>query len=104
MTMSMSDQVRRVFDADRRLTCLRILCEGGGRASSSTLEKSLRLFSFGRVDRASTNADVRWLAAAGLVETEELRPDLLAVTISARGERVARGEEFIEGVSRPSRD
>lgn len=101
--MSMEDRVRAVFDADRRLCLLRLLDESGGKASSATLEKSVRIF-FALVDRASTNADARWLAAAGLVTSEELRPDLLAVTITDRGERVARGEERMDGVSRPSRD
>lgn len=101
--MSMNEQVRAVFDADRRLCFLRLLDESGGRANTATLEKSVRLF-FSRVDRASTNADARWLAAAGLVECEELRPDLIAVSITDRGERVARGVERVDGVARPSRE
>ncbi|NYZ12875.1 ArsR family transcriptional regulator [Azospirillum sp. RWY-5-1] len=101
--MSMNDQVRAVFDADRRLTALRLLDEGGGAANSATLEKAVRVF-FAGIDRATANADARWLAAAGLVDTEELRPDLLSVRLTDRGERVARGLERVAGVSRPSRD
>lgn len=99
----MRDKVKAVFDADRRLTTLRLLDESGGAGNTATLEKSVRLF-FAQVDRATANADARWLAAAGLVETTELRPDLLSVRLTDRGERVARGLERVDGVSRPSRD
>lgn len=101
--MSMNDRVRAVFVADRRLTVLRLLDESGGAGNTATLEKAVRVF-FAQVDRAQANADARWLAAAGLVEAEELRLDLLSVRLTDRGERVARGEERVEGVSRPSRD
>ncbi len=101
--MSMNDQVRAVFAADRRLCFLRLLDESGGRANTATVEKSLALF-FAKVDRAVANADARWLAAAGLIQSDELRPDLYGVTITPLGRRVAKGLELVDGVSQPSQD
>lgn len=102
--MSANDRVQAVFSADRRLTFLRLLADGGATANTSIIEKGLIELGHPKVDRALTNADARWLAAAGLVTIDDLRPDLLVVSLTDRGERVARGKERVEGVARPSAD
>lgn len=102
--MSATAKVRDVFAADRRLTILRLLDESGGAANTAVLEKALRVYALPGVCRESVNADARFLGGAGLVRTEDLRPDLIAVRLTDRGERVARDEEHVAGVARPSQD
>lgn len=102
--MSANEKVRAEVAALRRLTALRLLLDGGGVANSAVLETGLRAFCVPGVDRASVNADLRFLAAAGLLHAADLRPDLIGVRLTDRGERVARGEERVEGVARPSAD
>lgn len=102
--MSANDKVQAIYAADRRLTFLRLLADTGGSVNTSIIEKSLIELGNPKVDRASTNADARWLAAAGLATIDELRADLLLVTATDKGERVAKGRERVEGVSRPSPD
>lgn len=102
--MSNAVKVKNLFAAERRLTSLRLLRESGGRANTSVIEKGLRLYAVPNADRATVNSDARWLAAAGLIIADELHPDLIAVILTDRGERVAKGEEYVEGVARPSAD
>jgi hypothetical protein len=98
------EKVQAVYAADRRLTFLRLLADGGATANTSIIEKGLTELGHPKVDRAVANADARWLAAAALVTIEELRPDLLVVSITDKGERVAGGKLKVDGVARPSAD
>jgi hypothetical protein len=98
------ERVQAVYAADRRLTFLRLLADGGATANTSIIEKGLIELGHPKVDRAVANADARWLAAAGLATIEELRPDLLLVSITDKGERAACGKLKVDGVARPSAD
>lgn len=98
------EKVQALYAADRRLTFLRLLDQGGGKANTSVVEKGLNAFGHPGVTREVVNADARWLAGGGMIRTEELRSDLLVVILTDRGERVSRGEERVEGVARPSAD
>jgi hypothetical protein len=102
--MNSNARVKAAVAANRRITILRLLDDAGCPCNSAVIETSTRDFRVPGVTRAAINEDARWLAAAGLLTVEELRPDLLGMNITARGERVARGEERVEGVARPSED
>lgn len=102
--MSANEKVQAVYAADRRLTVLRLLDQCGGKANTSVIEKGLNAFGHPGITREVVNTDARWLAAGGMIKTEELLSDLLVVTLTDRGERVARGEERVQGVARPSAD
>ncbi|HRQ82726.1 MAG TPA: hypothetical protein PKZ97_16565 [Azospirillaceae bacterium] len=102
--MSANEKVQAEVAALRRLTMLRLLDDGGGVANSAVIETGLRAYCVPGVDRAAVNADLRFLAAAGLLVGNELRPDLIGVSLTDRGERAARGLERVEGVARPSLD
>lgn len=102
--MSANEKVQALFVADRRLTFLRLLDTGGGRANTSVIEKGVRAFDHPNITREVINADARWLAAAGLLRTNPLTADLIGVAITDRGERAARGDEYVDGVARPSLD
>lgn len=100
--MSKSAAVAATFAADRRLVILRLLMETGAGINTSALEKAV--YQFHRtVDRDMIRDDARWLSGRGLVELEELTADLWVVSITTKGERVARGEIRVEGVDRPTR-
>lgn len=98
-----NDRVRAGVDADRRLVILRLLVEYRGALNSAVLEEGVRAWDHRYIDRSLINDDARWLAARSLVEVETLRPDVLEVVITARGERAASGDEWVDGVARPSR-
>lgn len=102
--MSAIDKVKAEAAALRRLTILRLLHEGGGVANSAVLESGLRAYYVPGVTREAVNTDVRFLAAGGLAQTDELTGDLIGVRLTDRGERVAQGQERVRGVARPSAD
>ena len=93
-------RVHANIDADRRLVELRLLVEYRGALNSSTLESGLRVWHR-YVDRALVLDDLRWLERRRLVTLEDLGRDVLDASITPKGERVAAGEEWVEGVARP---
>ena len=99
----MSDKVREAINADRRLVILRLLVEYRGALNSSTLENGVRAWDHHYVDRDMITGDCRWLEQRGLVVVEELRSDVLDVAITPKGERAAKGEEWVDGVARPAK-
>jgi len=99
----MSDKAREAINADRRLVILRLLVEYRGALNSNTLENGVRAWNHRYVDRDLITGDCRWLEARGLVAVEELRSDVLDVAITPKGERAAKGEEWVDGVARPAK-
>lgn len=102
--MSAKDRVQATVAALRRLTVLRLLTEAGCPCNSAVAEAAARDYQVPGVTREAINTDARWMAAAGLIALDELRPDLLGMRITPRGIRVARGEERVDGVALPSED
>jgi hypothetical protein len=90
------------ISADRRLVVLRILNDYQGTLNTAPLEEGLRAWGHRYVDRNMVLDDVRWLAHRELVTFEVLCPDVLEVTLTPTGERVATGKQRVEGVARPS--
>ncbi len=95
-------QVQAVVTADRRLVILRVLVEYRGALNSPTLESAVRAMGHRYIDRALIIDDIRWLELRGLMTVETLRPDVLDVTLTPKGERAAAGGEWVEGIARPS--
>lgn len=91
------------MNADRRLVILRLLVEYRGALNSSALESSLRAFHR-YIDRAMVNDDLEWLKLRDLVKLETLSGSVREVSVSAKGERVALGQEWVGGIARPSGD
>ncbi len=52
-----NEQVRRAYDAQRRLVELRLLGEYGGALNSATMETAVRAWGFAVVDRDLVNGD-----------------------------------------------
>ncbi len=94
--MSFSDYLRR----DVRLVQLRILSETPQyRANSSVLSNLLDQFGHA-VTRDQTKTELRWLAEQGLITLEEAGSVLVA-TLTERGQDVAEGRAFVDGVAKP---
>lgn len=100
--MSANARVKATVAANRRITILRLLDEAGCPCNSAVAEAAARDYQVPGVTRAAINEDARWMAAAGLLVIDELKPDLLGMRITPRGVRVARGEERVDGVALPS--
>lgn len=94
--MSFSDYLRK----DVRLVSLRILSETPSyRANSSVLSNLLHQFGHA-VTRDQVKTELRWLAEQGLVKLEEAGSVLVA-TLTERGQDVAEGRAFVDGVAKP---
>lgn len=86
---------------DRRLATLRLLAEADGYALNTSILRDLLESACGhRVSRDRVDSDVDWLAEQSLVTAETIGP-VRVVTITARGEDVARGRVTVSGVKRP---
>jgi hypothetical protein len=94
--------VQQKIDEDRRLVILRLLADYRGALNSSSLESAVRAWGHKYIDRALIADDLAWLAMRGAVRVEELGSHVSEVTLTAKGERVASGEEWLTGVARPS--
>jgi hypothetical protein len=94
--------VQQKIDEDRRLVILRLLADYRGALNSSSLESAVRAWGHKYIDRALIADDLAWLATRHAVRTEDLGGHVLEVTLTAKGERVSRGEEWLTGVARPS--
>lgn len=95
-------KVNEVITADRRLVILRLLVEYRGSLNSSALEAGLREYHK-YIDRAMVRDDLRWMELRGLVSLEDLGRDVLDAAVTPKGERTAKGAEWVEGVARPSK-
>ena len=86
---------------DRRLVILRIL-RGleSRRANHFVLRTALQSHGYSELVETVHN-DCRWLAAQGLVQTEELDGGILLATISQLGEQAATGLVRVKGVAYP---
>ena len=94
--MSFSDYLRK----DVRLVSLRILSETPSyRANSSVLCNLLHQFGHS-VTRDQVKTELRWLEEQGLVKLEEAGSVLVA-TLTERGQDVAEGRAFVDGVAKP---
>lgn len=81
-----------------RRAILDLLHEIGGEQSDDTM--TLQLVALGhRVARRDVAAQMRWLAAQGLIELEELGPYLVARMLPDGGD-VADGRLRIDGIGR----
>ncbi len=94
--MSFSEYLRR----DVRLVSLRILSETPSyRANSSVLSNLLHQFGHS-VTRDQVKTELRWLEEQGLLKLEEAGSVLVA-TLTERGQDVAEGRAFVDGVAKP---
>lgn len=99
-----NDLVRKGIDADRRLVILRLLLEYRGALNSSALESAIRAWGHKYIDRPMIIDDLRWLERRGTIKVEDLGSDVLEAKLTPKGERAAAGDEWIEGIARPSED
>lgn len=90
---------------DRRAEILRLLAaDSHESASADVLHRALN--ALGPAFRAALSqvlADLSWLGQHGLVETEELRHDVIVATLTGSGRDVAAGDLLVPGVSRRPR-
>lgn len=100
--MSHNPIVQQKIDEDRRLVILRLLADYRGALNSSSLESAVRAWGHKYIDRAMIADDLSWLATRGAVRVEDLGSSIQEVSLTAKGERVASGEEWLTGVARPS--
>lgn len=92
-----------VLAEDRRLVALRLLSEGGFRASESVLRKGLDFFGH-RISHELMRADLEFLREHGLLRIEALHPpsggELWLAHLTDAGDEVARGVSVHPGVAR----
>lgn len=94
--MNFSDYLRK----DVRLVSLRVLSEMPSyRANSSVIAGVMDRFGHA-VTRDQIKTELRWLEEQGLVTIVEAGSVLVA-TLSERGQDVAEGRAFVDGVARP---
>ena len=85
-----------------RLTILRVLLDTPGfQANSSVLFEMLNQLG-APVTRGDVIAQLRWLAGESLITVEDIGSVVLA-TLLERGQDVADGLEFVDGVARKSK-
>ena len=101
--MNPNPNVQQKIDEDRRLVILRLLADYRGSLNSSSLESAVRAWGHKYIDRSMILGDLGWCTFRGLVRTEDLGSNVLEVSLTSKGERVARGDEWVEGVARPER-
>ena len=92
--------LQALFDADRRLFVLQLLAEVG-EANESVINDGCRAGGH-RVTRRQTRDDLDWLAARRLVTLDYYDDTVVVAKLVERGLDVARGEERVAGVKRPS--
>lgn len=91
----------RLVTEDRRLVILRFLDEMPRRElNTSVLQSTLDAFGHA-VSRDQVATDCAWLGEQGMVDVETVGP-VTVVSLTARGEDVARGRVVQPGVKRPS--
>ncbi|MBU6430488.1 MAG: ArsR family transcriptional regulator [Cyanobacteria bacterium REEB65] len=100
--MSHNPNVQQKINEDRRLVILRLLMDYRGALNSSSLESAVRAWGHKYIDRAMVVDDLKWLEMRATVRLEDLGSNVLEVNLTAKGERVATGDEWLTGVARPS--
>jgi hypothetical protein len=85
---------------DRRLALLRFLDAAPGYAANDSLLHAALERIGHTIARDVIRTDAAWLAEQGLVRTETVH-GVLVVTITGRGQDVARGRAVVPGVKRP---
>lgn len=89
---------------DRRLVILRLLNEvSGHQANESVLETSLAALGH-VVSRKKVRNDIRYLIDHGCVTDSWFGGKVQVVKLSRRGQDVATGKDFVEGIKKPSID
>lgn len=85
---------------DRRIAFLRFLDAAPGYAANESLMQAALARIGHDVARDVIRSDAAWLAEQGLVRTETVQ-GVLVITITGRGQDVARGRAIVPGVKRP---
>lgn len=89
-------------EAERRLVILRITVEGDGVANDRLLRNGLDHWGL-KCTLTAVRKSLDWLQGQGLVECEDLPASsatpVRRVRITARGRRVAGGQEEVDGVT-----
>lgn len=91
----------KVLSEDRRLVILRLLAElPMYKANSSVLHSALA--SWGHdPSRDQVRGELRWLEEQGLITVEDIANGVLLATLAERGQDVAAGRAYVDGVKRP---
>ena len=90
----------KLVTEDRRLVILRFLDETPSRElNTSVLQSALDAYGHA-VSRDQVETDCAWLSEQGLVDVEPVGP-VKVVSLTARGEDVAKGRVVQPGVKRP---
>jgi len=92
----------KYISEDRRLLILRLLSEMPTyKANSSVLYTALGAWGHAP-SRDQVKTELRWLSEQGLITVEDIgASDVLLATLTARGQDVAAGRAFVDGVKRP---
>lgn len=98
----MKSAYAKYLSEDRRLLILRLLSEMPTyKANSSVLYTALAAWGH-EPSRDQVKTELRWLAEQGLIGLDDIGgSDVLLATLTARGQDVAAGRSFVDGVKRP---
>ncbi|EAP5465385.1 ArsR family transcriptional regulator [Salmonella enterica] len=91
--------INDILTEDRRLVILRSLMDCNNEANESILQDCLDAYGH-NVSRDVVRGQIDWLAEQQLVTVENLR-GFYVVTLTSRGQDVAKGRARVAGVKRP---
>ncbi|REL32526.1 VpaChn25_0724 family phage protein [Thalassotalea euphylliae] len=83
-----------------RLSILRALEALGYRSNDSMIQDTCEAFH-NIMSRDQVRTNLRWLEEQGLVTVDTVH-DIMNATLTSRGQDVAHGKSFVDGVKRPS--
>jgi hypothetical protein len=92
--------LQNIQNQHHRLSILRALEALGYKSNDSMIQDSCEAFH-NIMSRDQVRTNLGWLAEQGLVSIEKVG-DIMNATLLSRGQDVAQGRSFVDGVKRPS--